>query len=144
MNNIRTLTFNGIVKAKTIKRWVPLDDEIFDKLSVLLSNELKIKISDFLNLFYYFIICYSKTCFKKNANWYNKRKLSNQGILFNYDIANENDCHAKLLAIQSKMYIFRKEYQSKLNRKETYFTENKINEIKDFITPTEKKIENYL
>ena len=64
--DIRNLTFQkngGIEKTKTqlTNKWTKLDDTIYNNLAELVSDEDKEKIADLLNIFYYLIICYSKT-----------------------------------------------------------------------------------
>jgi len=53
------------------KKCSKTDNTVFDDLAshISLSAEQKDKITDLLNLFYYFIIYYSKNCFRKNADW---------------------------------------------------------------------------
>lgn len=148
-----------IEKTKTYvsNKWVIPDDSIYDNLSTLVSSEDKEKISDILDMFYYFIICYSKMCFKKDANWnqkyttfthYKNKKKYKLGNTFDYDLANDIESHTNLLKIQRQLYKYRKEYNymrgdKKLNTIEfdlrteyvntKYFTDEKKQEILDFI-----------
>jgi hypothetical protein len=152
MEKCRKITYtpkDGIQKQYSSKKWGKLDDAIFDNLSDILKVEDKIKLADLLNLFYYFIICYSKTCFKKNANWndrYGKNNTSNR--IFDYKLANELDSHALLLTIQKKLYVYRKEYNNiktecKFSISETnkiYFTPSRILELNTFIHESLYKI----
>ena len=62
------------------------DNTVFDDLAshISLSAEQKDKIADLLNLFYYFIIYYSKNCFRKNADW--DFKYKEQFLTLHYNI----------------------------------------------------------
>jgi len=94
------------------------NDEIFIKLSETIQTEKEQKaISDFLTLFYYFIVCYSKRCFRKNAQWYpsNYKISSSETQSFRYELANENKSHSKILNIQKRMYHYRQEYKNTIH-----------------------------
>ncbi len=113
----------GIEKIKTYSsnKWTTLDDSIYDNLAELVCTEDKEKIADLLNIFYYFIICYSKTCFKKDANWnkdykvfthYKNKKKYSIGNTFDYDLANDLNSHSILLNMQKQLYAYRKEFST--------------------------------
>ena len=136
----------GIEKPYTksiYKKWGKTDDTIFEDLSIRVSSEeQKDKIADLLNLFYYFIICYSKTCFKRHADWnskykYNHHSKSNKlylaGNTFDYDTANALNSHSTLLDMQMRLYYYRKQYPEGVIFRNAYWNKNKINEIMDFI-----------
>ena len=153
----------GIVKPYTYKihnthatqkKWGKTDDTIFEDLSMRVSSEeQKEKITDLLNLFYYFIICYSKTCFKKNADWeskykYNHHNKSNKlylvGNTFDYKTANALNSHTKLLEMQMRLYYYRKQYQEGVTFRNAYWTKHKINEIMDFIDKSLGQMVNFI
>ncbi len=149
---IRSLTYPklAIQPEFSKKKWIHPNDEVFNKFGELIKEQKHIpelaleedKISDFLNLFYYFIICYSKQCFKKNGNWdhprykqyyKNNRPYPNEQLPFNYELANETKAHTKLLEIQRRMNLYRHEYKSIADNYKLYFTNDKKREIKLFI-----------
>lgn len=148
--SIRTLTYKKAndMTNDTGRKWKHPKDEVFDRLGALFEQEphKQVMVSDFLNLFYYFIICYSKTCFKKECNWGtgrwhpHSRQLSTE-IIFHYQVANELESHQQLLEIQSKMYQYRQEYELAINQCHNdikrviynYFTDAKNTEIMQFI-----------
>lgn len=141
--------------TQKIHKWGHTDDTIFDDLSshINISEEQKEKIADLLNLFYYFIICYSKTCFKKNAVWNSKykynyhhktNKLYLVGNTFDYNTANSLHSHEKLLEIQKQLHYYRKQYpEDKLSR-ERFWTQNKISEIIDIIEKSLGQMVNFI
>ena len=132
MSDIRTLTYSNCVSANTgyrTSKWKQSDDSVFNILGAKVDSDYQVRIADFLNLFYYFIICYSKTCFKRNAKW-TKYKKNLQNGLFSYDIANSNNSHKQILDIQSIMYRYRDQFSKK---GDLFFTDDKIKEIKQFI-----------
>jgi hypothetical protein len=137
-------------KHYSSNKWTTLDDSIYNHLATLVSQEEQEQIADLLNTFYYFIICYSKTCFKKNANWNNEHKIfthhMNKKIYtmtntFDYNLANDLESHSILLKIQKQLYVYRKQYKEfniKYNQTEThietkFFTNEKKQEIINFI-----------
>lgn len=138
-----THTIHKIHKIHTTqKRWGKTDDTIFIHLAEHVSTEQKEKITDLLNLFYYFIICYSKTCFKKNAEWnfkykYNHHHKSNKlylvGNTFDYEKANALNSHGKLLEMQKRLHYYRKQYPEAKLLQNTFWVQAKIDEIMDFI-----------
>lgn len=161
---VRSLTFqrvdaNGVVKAKELStnKWTNLDDAVYNNLAELMSNDDKERIADLLNIFYYLIICYSKTCFKKDANWesnyrefthYISQKKYKIGNTFDYALANDLNSHTLLLKMQKQLYAYRKQYltyrcQTKLQNIKlecknnyvniTFFTNEKKQEMMDFI-----------
>lgn len=171
--DIRNLTFQkngGIEKTKTqlTNKWTKLDDTIYNNLAELVSDEDKEKIADLLNIFYYLIICYSKMCFKKNADWnkeykvfthYKNKKKCTMGNTFDYDLANDLDSHTILLNIQKQLYAYRKQYYEikhkhnpDNNKNESickyintkYFTDDKKREIIDFINESLYDIVKYI
>jgi hypothetical protein len=151
ITNIRKLSYANVGDEVlySANKWKFPKDEIFDKLGALVPDS-QIKIADFLNLFYYFIICYSKTCFKKNGNWnsprwkhrYNWHTINNS-VLFRYDLANQIESHQQLLDIQNRMYQYRQEYENVIYGKRkynyssvntnAYFTNAKRTEILEFV-----------
>jgi len=131
------------------------DDTVFDDLSlhISLSEEQKDKITDLLNLFYYFIICYSKTCFKKNAVWnykykYNYHHKTNKlylvGNTFDYDTANKLNSHEKLLEIQKNLHYYRKQYPEDKISRERFWTQHKITEIMEIIDTGLRQMVNFI
>jgi hypothetical protein len=148
---IRSLTYSTLAIESDFsnRKWKHPNDEVFNKLGELMQDtesgktqECE-KIADFLNLFYYFIICYSKKCFKKDGIWNSSRykfnfqvdkKLSSQELIrFNYELANENDSHSKLLEIQQRMNRHRQEFKYAVDNDKLYFTDGKKQELKLFI-----------
>jgi hypothetical protein len=156
--DVRKITYQdaGIHKSKSNK-WNNLDDSIFNTLAELVDGVEQEKISDLLNIFYYFIICYSKMCFRKDANWdneyklfthYKNKKKCTMGNTFDYDLANTLNSHSILLNIQKKLYSYRKQFfqiksSDSLNGVRPdirtqyvitkFFTDEKKQEILDFI-----------
>lgn len=138
---IRSRTYSNLACTTefSTKKWAPPSDEVFNELGEHANEKDKEMISDFLNLFYYFIVCYSKKCFKKNAIWQSSRKksnytsLSHEEIKFNYELANENESHCKLLEIQRHMHRYRQEYKYSTEHGKLYLTYEKQREIKQFI-----------
>lgn len=134
---IRAITFSNLAVDKDFSRrkWIHPSDEVFNKLGELVDYAKQVKIADFLNLFYYFIICYSKKCFKKHGIWQPSRykHITNECIQFNYDLANETDAHSKILEIQTRMNRYRQEYKAIINRGLIYHTDFKIRELMNFI-----------
>jgi hypothetical protein len=142
---IRSITYSNLATESQFsnKKWRPPNDDVFNKLAELVSDEDKIKIADFLNLFYYFIICYSKKCFKKHCIWkssrykknnYSKTKiLYNDEIHFNYQLANDYDSHSKILEIQRSMNQYRQEFKLSIDNKITYHSDHTIKAIMLFI-----------
>jgi len=142
-------------------RGASTDDSVYEKVIELLSTpeiveKIKVKlgndnpnfskfniqqINDFLQLFYYFIVCYSKSCFKKKAEWdkpmYNDSGRSRLEGLFNYILANSMNTHTKLLDIQSELYKYRNRYKYALKYGITFWT---IDNICKFIRFTETNI----
>lgn len=136
--NIRRLSYPNPVAeiGCTASKWKHANDDVFNNLAQHLEIDSdKLLIADFLNLFYYFIICYSKTCFKKHALWVQKDKkyMQREENLFRYSLANELDSHAKLLRIQKVMNDYRKEYADVTSKHKLYFTESKKHEIMGFV-----------
>ena len=121
-SDIRSITYRELAhEAEFSKRkWKAPNDEVFNKLGELVSEAEKVRIADFLNLFYYFIICYSKKCFKRFSVWdtsrWNKKNqyssLTIESIKFNYELANEFNSHGRLLEIQKRMNQYRQEFIS--------------------------------
>jgi len=115
--DIRLLTFKP-KKQSVTSRWIYPDDTVFNDLAEHVNEEDKLKISEFLNLYYYFIICYSKTCYKRTANWHdnyryyisNGKRYKHFNSSFNYDLSNETQSHKVILKIQSDMIKLRKMY----------------------------------
>ena len=133
---IRSKTYSNLSSfcEFSSNKWMPPNDDVFNKLAEMLSEKEQEMISDFLNLFYYFIVCYSKKCFKKNGIWQHSRhKLSQEAIKFNYELANENESHNKILDIQRRMYKYRQEFKYAIDNKKAYFIDDKTREIELFI-----------
>jgi hypothetical protein len=156
-NNDIIIEKNDDIKNNLLSKRFNLDDCIYNNLSSLVNPEEENKITDLLNIFYYFIICYSKMCFKKNANWDKKYKYFTHHIskkkyimknTFDYTLANDLKSNAILLEIQKQLYSYRKQYKEfketldlskiKKNNKQKFigaefFTDEKKQEILDFI-----------
>jgi hypothetical protein len=135
-SRIRALSYSNLLLEHEYSnsKWKHSNDDIFNNLAEHMSCDIdKLLIADFLNLFYYFIIYYSKTCFKKNALWTHKKYIKREDILFRYELANELDSHAKLLHIQKTMNDYRKEYTDVISKKKIYFTESKKDDLIIFI-----------
>lgn len=133
---------NSKLASETVfstNNWVRANDEVFNKLEEIVDEKHKVIITDFLNLFYYFIVCYSKKCFKKHANWRSSRykstfkSLTQEEHKFNYELANDNDTHVKLLEIQRRMYHYRKEFKQAAEHSKIYLTSDKQRELITFI-----------
>lgn len=158
ITDVRTLSYDHVGDESTFtkKKWKLPKDEIFNKLAELIPEQ-QIKIADFLNMFYYFIICYSKTCFKKYGVWNPPRwqyRINCQNIanctLFRYDLANRTESHQQLLEIQTRMYQYRQEYDTVrygknhenylTYRASDYFTDAKKTELLQFIDECIEKI----
>ena len=144
------------------------DNAVFDDLEshISLSAEQKDKLPDLLNLFYYFIIYYSKNCFRKNADWDFKYKykykhhqksnklyrvgntlLSNTSVLgntFDYDKANSLNAHGILLKIQKQLNHYRKHYPETKIFRDRFWTPNKISEIITFIDKSLEQMVNII
>lgn len=138
IKEIRALTYStlAIQTEYSSNKWKPNNDDVFNKLGELVKEQEQNKLADFLNLFYYFIICYSKKCFKKNGLWQSARTnkiLSHNVIKFNYELANENDAHGKILKIQKSMNQYRQEYITALDNCTLYYTNDKKREMILFI-----------
>jgi hypothetical protein len=142
--DIRALTYFKITtqSESSQNKWKPPNDEVFNKLGDMIAMDKKEMIADFLNLFYYFIICYSKKCFKKDGIWqsskynFNKNtyKLSSHELIpFNYKFANENQSHYKILEIQRRMNRYRQEFKYSIDNKKIFLTDEKTREILLFI-----------
>lgn len=86
-------------------------DIIFSKFKEYKGDDAD-KIDDFLYIFYYLIVCYSKRCFKYDGNWTSHNKLFKLNIPFNFDyeLSNKTNTHSKLLYIQKQMFKYRQEY----------------------------------
>lgn len=131
---IRALTYSNLVSEiqSSSKKWKSPNDDVFNKLGEIVSEDEQEKIADFLNLFYYFIICYSKKCFKKNGLWQTSKwkangickTLSREDIQFDYDLANENDSHSKILEIQRRMNAYRQEYKYAKDHDKLYLNDD--------------------
>ena len=134
--DIRSLTYSelAIQTEFSRKKWKHPNDEVFNKLGDMIKEEKQDMIADFLNLFYYFIICYSKKCFKKHGDWQtSKYKLSQEELHFNYERANEYDSHSKLLEIQRRMNLYRQEFKYAEDTGKLYLNDDRKREIILFI-----------
>lgn len=116
--------------------WKLCDDTVFDKLNNYINDENKQRLSDFLNMYYYFMICYSRSCFKKNKDWH---KLN-----FNYQMANDLESHAQLLTIQRNMHKYRKLYSTTLTKFKPFWTDAIIAELLEFINNSLKTLANII
>lgn len=140
INDVRLLTFNPKKSSVTLRSVHP-DDSVFNDLADHVNEDDKIKISEFLNLYYYFIICYSKTCYKRTANWndhykyymWHGKRYKHFGGAFNYDLANETQSHGILLKIQHDMFELRKSYDIDENARYKYWTNTMITFVMGFI-----------
>jgi hypothetical protein len=140
INDVRLLTFKPKNSSVTLRSVHP-DDSVFNDLADHVNEEDKIKISEFLNLYYYFIICYSKTCYKRTANWndnykyymWHGKRYKHFGGAFNYDLANETQSHGILLKIQHDMFELRKNYDIDENARYKYWTNTMITFVMGFI-----------
>jgi len=133
---IRSLTYSELTIQSEFssKKWKHLNEEVFNKLGDMIKEEKQDMIADFLNLFYYYIICYSKKCFKKHGVWQTSRyKLPHEELQFNYELANEYDSHSKLLEIQKRMHKYRQEYKYAEDNGKLYLNDDKKREIILFI-----------
>jgi hypothetical protein len=118
------------------KDWKTSDDSVFSRLTNYIDNEAdKEVIQEFMNIYYYLIIRYSKACFKKHDNWQKQK--------FNYSLANELDCHHKLLCIQRQMSVFRRDFKS-VFQKPVFYTPIKIAELLTFIKTEIKTLANVI
>lgn len=111
----------------THKKNNKINDSVFDNMLQYIPPDKQDKLTDFTSLFYYFIICYSRTCFKKDAHWTIKYKGSSR--YFDYETANDIDSHGTLLQIQHQMYEYRRQYSL---GKHNFYTYSKIQEINAF------------
>ena len=153
---IRSLTYSNLAIQSEFssRKWKPPSDEVFNKLGERVRKNEQKMIADFLNLFYYFIVCYSKKCFKKHGVWQSSRykykanyntsvvgntsvlgntTLPHEAILFNYEIANDNDSHGKILEIQRRMNLYRQEFKYAEDIGKLYLTNDKTREMTLFI-----------
>lgn len=136
---IRARTYSNLASETEFSsnKWAAHSDDVFNKLGETVDEKHKEMISDFLNLFYYFIVCYSKKCFKKHAVWqssrYKSKSLSHKELKFNYEFANKNNSHAKLLEIQRRMHHYRKEFKHAELHSKLYLTSEKQQELNTFI-----------
>lgn len=139
--DIRSLTYPNLASQSEFSsnKWQPPCDDVFNKLGEMVKEKEQEMISDFLNLFYYFIVCYSKKCFKKHGVWQPSKykskytTLPDEVIRFNYKLANENDSHVKILEIQRRMNQYRHEFKYSVDNDKLYFNNDKTQEIKLFI-----------
>uniref|UniRef100_A0A6C0HMT6 Uncharacterized protein n=1 Tax=viral metagenome TaxID=1070528 RepID=A0A6C0HMT6_9ZZZZ len=107
------------------------DDIVFEQIETQLTEQ-QIKIShNFIDVFYYLIVSYSKSCFKRHGNWkhHNYQWQIKTSAVFDYKLANDNLCHRKLLDIQRKMQTYRKDYlhlqnEQKKNTINSLYTKN--------------------
>jgi len=138
---IRARTYSNLASETefSTNKWSATSDDVFNKLGDAVDEKDKEMISDFLNLFYYFIVCYSKKCFKKHALWQSTRykgtfrSLTQEELKFNYELANQNNSHSKLLEIQRRMHRYRQEYKETMAHRKVYLTSDKQQELKTFI-----------
>jgi hypothetical protein len=122
------------------------DDTVFYEMMHHMDNAQKTKTDDFLNIFYYLIVCYSKSCFKRKANWRNhdSRWHVNVPSVFDYDMANDTQSHGTLLDIQKRMFRYRAEYLFFKEHKTQYFTKELIDEFITFVDDSLKKFDNVI
>lgn len=122
------------------------DDSVFYEMMHHMDNSQKTKTDDFLNIFYYLIVCYSKSCFKRKANWRNHNTKWHVNIpsVFDYDMANDSQSHGTLLDIQKRMFRYRAEYTFFKEHKTQYFTKELIDEFITFVNDSLKKFDNVI
>lgn len=122
---------NGIVKAKHFNElYVHKNDRMLKNMTT--SMEDRQKINDFLELYYYAVICYSNKCFKTYSN----KRLKNTWTLkyktFDYNLCDEYDSGTIMIKLQKKMNKYRSEYDQRDMRYE-YYTEEKKMELLKFV-----------
>jgi len=100
---------------------------VFRTLMKYLDEEQKTLMNDFLKIYYYFIVCYSKNCYKKYARWQSKY---NKKYIFVYSTLDNSMAQKQILEIQTKIINYRKEY--KQTDEKQYFNQDKIKEILTF------------
>lgn len=114
MSHFSKQSYNGSAKKLNLYH----DDTFFEIIKKYLTPTQQKISQDFLDIFYYLIVCYSKVCFKRYANWRhhnsqwkqsNKTPFKTQSI-FDYELANETRSHELLLSIQYKMFKYRKTF----------------------------------
>ena len=129
----RKITYENFNEYKTIK--ITHDNSIFEDIKYKLNDYQKQQLEDFLDIFYYLIINYSKNCYKYNATWEPKSKTWNKKFIpnFDYDGANKCNSHNDLLKIQRQMFIYRDDYRKYLTPKNNIFTIEFINKFTNFI-----------
>jgi hypothetical protein len=108
---------------------IATDDTVFTYLAAI--SKEKDEISDFLTLFYYFITCYARLCFRKNAIWYDNKSYRNFRV--DYGCLEVNKPHEKIKEIQTRMRIYRQEYKLAFNKGQIYLTSEKQRELELFI-----------
>lgn len=111
------------------------DNSIFEDLKYKLNESQREELEDFLDIFYYLIVNYSKNCYKYWSRWQKNKKTWNKNFIpnFDYEGANLNNSHKDLLEIQKQMFTYRNQYRQKTNPKEEIFTTEFINNITTFI-----------
>lgn len=138
--DIATATYVKKTIGNSNKSRTP-DDSVFNNLIERVGEDNKIKIVDFLNLFYYFIVCYSRFWLRRHANW-DAKWVKIHGGSFNYALASELQSKDMLLRIQEQLNVYRKNYNNtkKACRNDIalartkYLTEERVAEMMDFFT----------
>jgi hypothetical protein len=111
------------------------DDTVFYEFKKRMPETTHAMIDEFLHIFYYLIVCYSKHCFKRDANWVKHNHIWNikKPSIFNYTVANDLMAHQKLLTIQSKMYEYRATYLKVYATPSDMFIKGTINEFEKYV-----------
>ena len=99
------------------------------------TDQIKTKLDDFLRLYHWIIVIYSRWCFKRNSEW---NYTWEHKQCFEYGIANETKSHTMLLEIQSHLIKYKNAYLGCVNT-DKYIKENKDN-ILEFVNQSIIKI----
>lgn len=114
------------------------DDRIFVEFQKRMPLDKQYLVNDFMHVFYYLIVCYTKHKFKRHANWSNHnsqiKKNNIAHISFNFELADELNSHKQLLNIQANIYKYRKDYREVELTPEIFFTPDKLIEFEQFVT----------
>lgn len=116
--------------------WKLCDDSVYNRLYYHINDENKERLYDFLNMYYYFMSCYSRTCFKKRNDY---RKLN-----FNYQLANDLEAQTALLTIQRTMHEYRGLYAETIEQLKPFWNNAIIAEIMEFINDSLRTMANII
>ncbi len=125
-------------KSEHLSEYVNIthDNSIFEDIKYKLTPYQKEQLDDFIDIFYYLIINYSKNCYKYNPDlvmktnsWSAKKFIPN----FDYSGANKHSSHSDLLEIQKQMFEYRKQYKKYPEPKQNIFTKDFTDQIINFI-----------